>query len=310
MSFWLIGSLIIMLLVFTGCSSNNPTGTSNAVDKMTNNSQDENIGDLETCPEGQFQFAAKVQTMDQNTRRLTFYGHPETVVALQNCEIVRYNNENDSPIPFEDINTGDSVGVYGESNQYGYIYALRLRQYKNGSDCIPYDLSFRDVITEIDYENNTFMVSNRTETITVDENTVIWANAVNFYGGGSNVSKVGGRTDSLLSFANLAIGDEVEVKANIINEETLLAVKIKLPYVNFNDCYSFEDIIASIDYQARIVLFEQQAWIGKICPKARLYDAAGGPISLQDFEIGDAVEVKGRAAGDTLKICEMQLLEN
>jgi len=309
-SFWLLGSLILLLLAFGGCSSDSPTGTDSASDKLANNTQDETPGSLEVCPEGQFQFAAKVQTADQNSRMLTFYGHPETVVALQNCEIVRFNNDNDSPIPFEDINAGDSVGVYGEANQYGYIYAQRLRQYKNGSDCIPYDLSFRDVITEIDYENNTFVVSGRSETIMVDENTIIWANATNFYGGGSNINKVTGRNDSLLTFTDLVVGDEVEVKANVVNEETLLAVKIKLPTVNFNTCNSFQDQISSIDYDTRIILFEQQAWIGKVCPKAKLYDATGEPLTLEDFSAGDAVEVKGRAIGDTLKICEMELLEN
>ncbi len=309
-SFWLIGSLFVLLLALGGCSSDNAVGTDVTGGKLADNTQNDDSGSLDVSSEGQFQFAAVVQTVDQNTRMLTFYGHPETVVALQNCEIVRFNNENDSPIPFEDVSPGDSMAVYGEAYQYGYIYANRLRQYQGSADCTAYDLAFRDVITDIDYENNTFTVANRTETIMVDENTVIWTNSTNFYGGGSNVSKVMGRADTLLSFTDLVVGDEVEVKANVVDETTLLAVKIKLPAANFNTCNSFQDVISSIDYDTRIIMFEQQAWIGKVCPKARLYDSAGEPLTLEDFAAGNAVEVKGRAVGDTLKICEMELLEN
>ncbi len=303
----LLGLALAMILA--GCSSNSPTAIDNPADRLGEATENQTFTVNTGNEGGQFQFAATVMTTDRNQRMLTFNGRPDTVFALQNCEIVRMNNGNETPIPFEDINNGDSVGVYGTTNQFGYTYAFRLRVY-NGSDCDQYDLSFRDTVTEIDYEGGWFKVAGRTETITVDEFTYVWAATHNFYGGNSAAYKGGVRFDSTLTFTDVMIGDVVEVKADIIDEVTLYAAKIQLPGINYQQCISFDDILISIDLDNRIVLFNQQAWIGYVCPKAQLSDESGEPITLEDFAIDDLVYVKGRAVSDTLKICQMEKIEN
>jgi hypothetical protein len=58
---------------------------------------------------------------------LTFLGRPDTVVANQNCEITRLQQGQETPASFGEMQVGDSVQVFGEQNQNGYVYAYKLR---------------------------------------------------------------------------------------------------------------------------------------------------------------------------------------
>lgn len=271
-------------------------------------------------------FAARVRTTDENSRMLTFYGLPDTVIALQNCQIVRLNNDNDTPIPFSDIHHGDSLQVSGVRQQHNYVYAHRIRIH---CDTCPgnYDLAFRDTIITIDYDAASFTVVGRTENIVVDENTVIWGVIPNNIdndghigdaGSSGSTSKLvwnrnGSENDTIYTFSELSLGDIVEVKVKIVDENTLLAVKIRIASnysYNYSTCENFEANLASIDVDARVVTFEGLAWIGMICNGSLLTGVEGATLTLADFSIGDFVAVKGIPySGDTLKICEMQLVE-
>ena len=119
------------------------------------------------------------------------------------------------------------------------------------------------------------------------------------------------RRDTSLTFADLEVGDIVEVKANVVDESTLLAVAIKL--ANCVDmeaqCVRFEATIATLDVDARTVTFDGLAWDGIICKGAKLLDADGLEITLADFAPGELVDVKGvPGEDDVLKICFMQKL--
>jgi hypothetical protein len=298
---------VFISLMIGGCSSDQPLAPSSTTG-------DANYA---VAPGDQVQFAARVATMDQNRRMLTFAGRPETVVAAHNCEIVRLNNGQETPIPFTEIHPGDSVNVRGTRQQGGEVIATRLQLCLDGAGS--YDVAFRDTILTIDYDNNSFTVKGRTEVITVDANTVIWGQIVfsrdphslgdgseqrnqNQYGGDKNR----GRRDTTLAFTDLAVGTIVEVRANVVDPATLLAVTIKVANCGQSTCLKFNSYLASIDAAARIVTFTDQTWIGLVAKGANLTGLSDETLTLADFAVGDYVSVKGYVTtGDTLKICQM-----
>ncbi|PKK83913.1 MAG: hypothetical protein CVT49_05670 [candidate division Zixibacteria bacterium HGW-Zixibacteria-1] len=306
---FLAGFLMILL---AGCSADNPVGSgdSNAV------SPTQPVFLIAGDP---VQISARVATIDPTQQMLTFVDHPETAVVDEETEIFTIQQGVETPVPFDYIQIGDSVQVCGTLQESGYILANRIRVYLE-SDCPDYDLSFRDIITAIDYDAGTFTVSERTETITTDAFTIIWgvdggkvefteqAATGNF---GTNAKVVVGNVPSFrivgYAFTDLKVGDVVEVKANIVNSSTLLAVSIKLADSNFKDCVEFDGLIASLDCDTRIVTFQDFDWIGWVCPGAVLTGLDGTPLALCDFSVGDQVAVKGYPTeGDTLKVCLME----
>jgi len=310
-------SLLAVALVTAGCSDNQPLNTDQAASPYTSERA------AATLTTGPAQFVAQVQTTDQNQRMLTFEGEPDTVIALQNCQIVRLQNDHETPIPFEGIGPGDSAYVNGVRMQDGYVYAHQLLVCSGDCDGLCFDVSFRDTIATIDYAGGSFTVLNRDETITVDGNTLIWGVVTRHYGGptctkqeGSSDNAAGegpGHSytkvrDTVLLFSDLEVGDVVEVRADVVDSSTLLAGKIKLAGCNDIEkrCVEFSDYLGSVDSQTGLVTFENYAWIGTVCPSASLTDLDGAPITLDDFSAGDYVDVKGFPLdGDSLNICQM-----
>jgi len=310
----ILGLAVAMLI--SGCSNESISGSNN-LSSESENGQD----GIYLVGSGQLRINAQVMTVDENQRMLTFEGVPEEVIALQNCEIVRYSNETDSPIPFADITPGEMGMVWANMEQNGYIYAYRIKLY--GDDCPLYDVAFRDTIATIDYAAGTFTVNNRTETIQIDENTVI----VTIAGGAKNTNyhdltqttnspqigtsaKVLGYQDIPLEFTDLQVGYEVEVRANIIDENNLLAAVIKVAHSNYQLCTKFDAYLASVDVENRVVTFDGLAWNGLVCQNAVLLDVDGTALLLEDFAAGEYVSVKGFALeGDDLKICVMAKIE-
>lgn len=313
----MVASAALLMVVIVGCNkspmdsvSSNPTGTT--YDEFSNPPTA-----FAAVVEGP-QIKARVETVDQNRRMLTFEGEPDTVVALQNCQIVRSNNTNESPIPFVNIKPGDSCEVRCEQNQNGYLYAWHIKVC--GEDC-NYDLAFRDTILTIDYALNQFTVVGRKETILVDSHTVIfgvtpmWNTDPKNENPGPAAAKVdpsdngnAGLNRVNYLFTDLAEGDVLEIRAKVIDENTLLAVYIKVANCeNKAKCELFESTLATIDYETRLVTFTDQLWIGWVCPGASLLDAAGAELTLEDFVAGDMVSVKGvPLEGDTLKVSLLQ----
>lgn len=304
-------ALGLLLAAVVGCSDTNPTAPVNI------NSA------LEAASDGDpVMFTACVATADQARRMLTFTGHPDTVIAARNCEIVRLNGGAEAPIPFTDIKPIDSLHVQGVRQQNGYVIAHRLQVCSDSC----FDVAFRDTIVEIDYAAGTFTVAGRSEVIQVDDQTLIWGSVVKRQAtfrdryehqhqlatpAGTGPTSLIYRRDATIAFTDLQPGDVVEVKADILSEEALLAVAIKL--TNCSDfetrCVSFEATIATLDIDLRIVTFTGLAWVGTVCKGAQLLDADGLPIALDDFGVGDAVVVKGLPLeADSLKICRMAKL--
>ncbi len=313
-SLWIrvvVASAALLVMVLIGCNST-------PVDPLSNVITFDNSTSGLTPPEDPVQLRARVATQNQEQRMLTFEGIPDTVIANRNCQITRTQNENESPIPFVNIRLGDSCEVHGIRNQDGYVYAWRIKIY---GDSGRYDIGFRDTVATIDYALNQFTVLGRSETIVVDENTVIWGITTHWYdkpdneqgqpstakmtpgeGGNSGLHRI----DYL--FTDLVEGDVLEIRAKRIDENTLLAVYIVVANCEEkSQCIEFESTIASIDYATRMATFTDQTWLGWVCQGAKLLDAAGGELVLEDFVAGDAVSVKGvPLEGDTLKVCLLQ----
>lgn len=307
----LVGRLLVgvfVSLAMSGCSSDQPLAPPNVVSSTGD-------GNYVVAPGDQVQFAARVATTDQNRLMLTFIGQPDTVVAAHNCQIVRLNNGQDTPIPFSEIHPGDSVDVHGTRQQNQNVIANRLQLCEDGAGC--YDVSFRDTILAIDYANNSFTVKGRTETITVDANTVIWGQisysreqiSLGDGSGPAYQEKEGkgfGRHDTTLAFSDLVAGDVVEVKANVVSPGILLALRIKVANCGQHPCLEFRSYLASVDVAAKIVTFTDQTWIGWVCQGAKLTGLSDETLTLADFAVGDYVNVKGyETTGDTLRICQM-----
>jgi hypothetical protein len=308
----LAGRLLVgvcMSLAISSCSNDQPLAP------LSNNLD---ISNYAAPPGGPVQFAARVATTDQNRQRLTFVGQPDTVVAAQNCQIVRLNNGQDTPIPFSEIHPGDSVNVQGNRQQGKNVAANRLQLCPDDTGC--YDIDFRDTILTIDYANSSFTVKGRTEVITVDVNTVIWGQIIFFRGNalddGSGEGfqyqveeKNGGRgrRDTTLAFSDLTVGDVVEVEANIVSPDTLLALTIKIANCGqWRPFLEFRSYLASVDVAAKTITFTDQTWIGWVCEDAELTGLSDETLTLADFAAGDYVKVKGFAAtGDTLRIVQM-----
>lgn len=310
-----LGVLTILIVALSGCSGNSP------VNPSLDNSDLGSIAYLPPLEGDPVQFMAEVATMDQNRRMVTFNGRSDTVIAAHNCEIVRLNNENESPIPFSEIKPGDTMNVYGERQQNGYIVAYQLRIYCGG--CMQYDLAFRDTIVAIDYAAGTFTVAGRTETIMIDANTFIWGNVIIRHAGDNSRYQNQGTTtggaakenpgyctsthDTILVLTDLAPGDVVEVRADIVDEATLLAARIKLANSGYKECIEFNAMLATVDVDGRIVTFDAYTWIGTVCKGARLIGLDGEVLTLVDFAAGEWVAVKGfPVTDDTLRVCQME----
>lgn len=307
--------LFIFIVMVAGCSDNNITAPDSGESTFIQSEKYYAGVDGEMV-----QIFARVATTNQNSLMLTFYGCPDTAVAFQNCEIVRFNNSNEAPVPFSDIHSGDSLHVNGQRQQNGYIFAHRI-QICCDTSCV-YDVAFRDTISSIDYQAGSFTVAGHTQTIFVDTNTEIWT-VVNHDGNkpdnDSNVvvpaggaARVGPEAESdnqkiLLAFTDLQVGDVVEVRADIIDAESFLAIKIKVADCNnYREYVDFEATIAAIDFELNLVTFEALNWIGHICKGTKLTGLDGEVLTLDAFAPGDFVYVKGfPETGDSLKICEM-----
>ena len=313
-----------MLVAVIGCSSENPIMPSDNTTKTPLLSST-----LDAKPPcDKVQFSASIATIDAEQRQLTFVDNDYTVTVPEACPVVQVQDGVPTEITFADLAVGDFVKVCGIVLEDGTVEARMIVVYPGGV-CIGYDVCFQDTLATIDYGAGTFTVKGRPETFTIDENTVIWGKLPYNYSPAEGNSKDGfssgdmdaddqqpylnrnrNAVDTFFTFTDLQPGYLLEIKANIIDETTLLAVDIKVLGCNFRQSVQFEDYIATIDYETGTVTFEGNAWIGNVCPGAALLDAEGGTLTLEDFAAGDNVFVKGvpLPEDNQLKICAMTKL--
>jgi hypothetical protein len=267
------------------------------------------------------EFGSRVATIDAGTRTLTFTGNNEVGVAVEDAEIVRRSeNGVETPIDFGEIQVGDSVEVRGNRQDDGSVLLDRIRVRADQDD--NEDVEFDGVITGIDVANSSLTVANRAETILVDSNTVIFGRSpdhhVSASGEGDDDDNSGDddegefRGDTLLTLADLAIGDSIEVHALIIDSATLLATLIEVEDGAFEDegaaQVEFRDGVATLDTLTRTITFLTQPWVGIVAENADLRDLNENIIPLADFFACQMVEVRGFViSGDTIAVVRMEM---
>lgn len=312
-----------MMAIIVGCSSDNPLIPSEKTSESVILSST-----LEAAPPcDRVQFSATIATIDSDLRQLTFADADYTVTVPEECLVVEVQNGERTDITFEDLAVGYLVKICGVVLSDGTVEA-RMVIYYPGGVCIGYDLCFQDTLATIDYGAGTFTLKTRTETYVIDESTLIWgklpynnSSQGNAKDGFSSGTMVDGDSqpylnhhrnavDTIFEFTDLQPGYLLEIKANFIDETTLLAVDIKVLGCNFRESVQFEDYIATIDYETGDVTFDGNDWLGTVCPGAALIDAEGGTLTLEDFAAGDPVFVKGVPLPEEgfLKICAMTRL--
>lgn len=299
----LLASLVAILLI-AGCSGNSPV--SPLAESVNPNHETATTSPL------QIQLYGLVASIDVAERMFTLADHDMDIYAATDCEIATVCDGVITPVEFDAISIGDSVKVCGAEQEDGSLLANRIRIFVC-SECPEYDLAFRSQIASIDYAGGTFTVADRPESIAVDENTEIWGMvepgpsrvASPDHGSGFG-DQYHGPNNITLEFTDLAIGDIVEVKANILDPDNLLAVKIKLAPCSFKTCVEFEAVLAEINVEDRTVTFEAMEWLGNVCPGAILTDSDGAELTITDYAPGDAVMVKGfEMEQNILNICLM-----
>lgn len=297
---------LALLLAAIGCSnqeSSNPLLSADA----TQSYDSYTLG----SPVTPVEFQAKIKTMDQTRRMFTFEDRPDTCIANQNCQFVRWSNDGEAPMNMGELKPGDSVKVSGNRYQNGYVYAHKIALCLNQQG--QYDVAFRDTIITIDYAAGTFTVKGRTEAIHVDENTTIWGNVITGPNRHTYENAAAGNTpgapsrDTILAFTDLKEGDIIEVRANTMENGDLLAVMIKIANCQATICTEFDGSLASVNLDANEVTFVDLAWLGVIGKGTKLLAADGTILTLADFSAGDAVHVKGfPLENDSLKVCLLQ----
>lgn len=263
--------------------------------------------------------------IDVDARALTFVESEYVVTVPEDCPIVAVQGGEETDLTFADLKVGDYVKVCAVV-QGDIVTAHKVVVYLGG-DCEGFDLIWQDSIATIDYAAGTFTVYGRDETITIDANTVIWgkipyqngtgnegyvekdpANNGSFKDDGGDQFRLRERNavDTIYAFTDLQPGWVLEIKANIVDENTLAAFDIKVLGCNYQHAESFTDYLVAVDLDNSVVTFQTEAWIGSVCQGASLLDAEGNELTLADFAAGDYVAVKGVAlTDDTLRVCEL-----
>lgn len=290
--------------MIAGCSGDSPLSHLSLTDQ-------EKSSNTAVLPD-QVQLYGRVASVDVSARLINLAGMEIDIYAASDCDIATICCGEETVVDFDAIEIDDSVKVCGMEQEDGSLLAHRIRIFEC-LDCPEYDVAFRGEIASIDYAGGTFTVAERPETIAVDESTVIWGRiqpgallTSGPDGGGGYGYTHRGQYDTTFQFTDLAVGDVVEVRANIVDTDNLLAVKIKLTNCNSKKCVEFEAVLATVDAESRIVTFDALEWIGNVCQGAVLTSADGQTLTLADFSPGETVAVKGfEVEENELNICVM-----
>lgn len=178
------------------------------------------------------QFIAQVRTRDEARRVLTFHERPETVIAHRNCEVVRMQNGQESPVGLEDIHPGDTIQVTGEPLQNNYFYAYRLRiQYQE-----PAGNQFAARVQATDQNRWMIMFQDKPDTVIAPQNCEFARHCFGF--------------QFQVQFSDIQAGDSVQVQGEKHQDGYLHANRVQICTSDPGGRWdiSFKSNIATIDY--------------------------------------------------------------
>lgn len=265
----------------------------------------------------EMEFGGRVASVDPVGRTIALMNNAMLITVLPNAEIVQKSGGVELPIELADFHTGDSVDIRGTVQADGSLAADRVRL-RVGREDFSADLEFKSTVTEIDYANGTFMVAGRTELITTDANTFIFVKTDGDRSGNGSSMRRGDddtnpesdddRLTLPIAFTDIAVGDTVEVYANVLDAATLYATVIELEDGAMEHALEveFKDVLASIDLGTGTVTFVNSSWVGTVVAGADLAGLSNEPLSIDAFSAGEIVEIKAFQTGEnTLDIVRM-----
>jgi hypothetical protein len=263
----------------------------------------------------EMEFGGRVAAVDPVGRTIALVNNAMVITVLPMAEIVQKNGGVELPIGLEDIALGDSLDIRGNLQGDGSLAADRVRL-RVGREDFSADLEIKSTVTEIDYANGTLRVAGRPELIVTDANTFIFVKV----GGGRNGdgSSLGRGDDGQesdddrltmpITLTDIAVGDTVEVYADVVDASTLYAAVIELEDGAMEHAFEveFKDILATVDLATGTVTFANSGWVGMIAAGADLAGLNNEPISIDAFTAGNIVEIKAFQTGEnTLNIVRM-----
>ncbi len=291
-------AISIVSLLAIGCSdsTHNPLGS-----QATAQSSNLTAGGPASpgSPASSNELAGRVETLEAAARTMTFVGSTVLIMVAADAEVVLKNSGDETPITLDQIAAGDSVEVRGDLAGSGLLAnRVRVRVHNEAEHGPENEVEFKAIINGIDFVAGTFTVDTRTETITTDSLSRFYAH-VSRSQASTTLSQ--GNDDlegkQQIAFADLKVGDTVEVEGTAVNTTTIYAAVVK---VENNDHENeaatpeveFKGMIGSLDYANRIITFFNRTDTGTVAIDAELLGYSGETITLEDFFVCEIVEVK------------------
>ncbi len=188
-------------------------------------------------------------------------------------------DEDDDPISFSDLNIGDRVEVHGVVLANGSYLATRI---------------------ELEDDEHEVEVEGLIQALGVDNLTV---NGMVFFV--DSTTEIRGDHGAHLTFADLQVGDDVEVRARLRADSTYLAVRIK---VEDEDEYEVEvdGYITSLGVDS-LVVAGLTFWVNSATEVRGLN---GEHLTFADLQLNDFVEVEGYRQPDNSLLATRIRLRN
>lgn len=280
-----------ILVGLTGCSDNPVAPHPTIGQSITDASQSDSESNIH----------GRVDLADGATRQLKLANDPRVILVSSSAEMVQRVNGVETAIAFGTICSGDSVEIKGDNQTDGSILASRVRVRIDGSeDDLRAEVEFKTTIIMIDYTRKTFLTAfcwqvetdSMTYIFTTDETTDLSNSGAVARRG---YDEVADSSHTQLTFADLKVGDSIEVYGNYLPTFGIYAVAVKLENGSFTSHQEveFTDIIASMNANNRTITFVGDNRTGSIDWSAGLTGLNQEPLSLEDFSAGMRVEVRG-----------------
>lgn len=255
------------------------------------------------------EFGGKVEFVDTTTSQIKLLNDTRMIFVAPTAEMVQRNEDAETVTSLGAIRVGDSVEIKGNSQPDGSILASRVRvrldQMGSGDD-FRAEVEFKTTILGIDYANGTLLTAFCWQ-VQTDSMTFIFGSDETEDLGSTGAAARRGAGDSpidstrtRLSFADLKVGDSIEVYGNHLPNGAIYAVAIKLEDGSLTAHLEVEfiDIIASVNVNDRTVTFIGEDRTGTVDWMADLSGLNNEPLTLDAFTAGMRVEVKGFVGAD------------
>jgi hypothetical protein len=255
------------------------------------------------------EFGGRVEFVDTTTSQIKLLNDARLIFVAPMAELVQRNEDAETITSLGAIRVGDSVEIKGNAQPDGSLLVSRVRvrldQMGTGDD-FRAEVEFKTTIIGIDYANGTLLTAFCWQ-VQTDSMTFIFGSdeSEDLSSTGAAARRGAGddpidSTRTRLTFADLKVGDSIEVYGNHLPNSAIYAVAIELEDGS-EDTHlevEFTDIIASFDANSRTVTFVGDDRTGTVDWMADLTGLNNEPLTLDAFTVGMRVEIKGFVGTD------------